>query len=182
MLLKICRILLVHIAVRALQYLNNLVVHNDAASGIYYHSGIFSKRIGGPNSQQVNFIHFHAAIPTRFYPEAIDRNIDPELHELSYSLNFDQTSQKWVFIRREDFYVDDDISLGGKEQILSESVVNFELEFLEQNVRVANSSELKSNWVQEWDSQENKCDSTSNGQTPCLPLAIRLKMSLLSVA
>ncbi|MBF0288424.1 MAG: prepilin-type N-terminal cleavage/methylation domain-containing protein [SAR324 cluster bacterium] len=165
---------------RSVQYMENLVVHNNPGSdGPYFHSGIVSERSPGPDNSQLNSIHFHTAIPTRFFPEAIALNKDPELHEVGYTLEFNSFEEKWIFKRREDFYVDDDMLAGGKEQTLSESVVQFELEFLEQNILEADSSELQEVWVNEWDSLENNCSTLSKqASTPCLPLAIRLTMSL----
>ncbi len=165
---------------QSVQYLANYVTQNSDNN--YYHSGIFSKRIPGPESQRVNFIHFHAAIPTRFFPKALELQKDPELHELSYFLEFDQTEQAWAFKRREDFYIDSDISEGGREQLLSTAVTFFELEFLEQSIRATDSNELQDVWVPEWDSQENQCRVTSraSGNTPCLPLAIRVTLHLKS--
>ncbi len=165
---------------RAAQYLEKLVVHNNPDNDEpYYHSGIFSERSPGPENTQLSSIHFHTAIPTRFFPEAIAQAKDPELHEVGYALEYDSFEEKWLFKRREDFYVDDDMMEGGKEQLLSESVVQFELEFLEQNILAADSSELQEIWVDEWDSLENKCSTfAKQASTPCLPLAIRLTMSL----
>ncbi len=163
---------------QAVQYLDRLVAHNDAEEGKYYHTGIFSKRIAGPAEKPVNFIRFHTAIPTRFFPRAIELKKDPQLHEVEYYLHFDAFAQKWLFKRREDFYVDDDISAGGVEQTLSETVVAFDLQFMEQNILQANG-ELREVWVPEWDSREGRCSATPQPERiPCLPLAIRLTMAL----
>ena len=163
---------------QAVQFLERLIVHNHADEAEYYHTGIFSRRISGPDEKRVNFIHFHTAIPTRFFPQAIELEKDPELHEVEYYLDFDAFSQKWLFKRREDFYVDADISEGGIEQILSESVVGFDLQFMEQNILQANG-ELREVWVEEWDSREGDCTATPQpGKIPCLPLAVRLTMAL----
>lgn len=165
--------------IQAVRYLENLVILNDPDELEFYHSGIFSRRIAGPAEASVSFIQFHAAIPTRFFPEAIALQKDPELHEVEYYLDFDAVSQKWIFIRREDFYVDAEISKGGVEQTLSEAVVDFQLEFLEQNILQADSGELKEIWVEEWDSLEGDCSvAVNSAKAPCLPLAIRLTMSL----
>ena len=163
---------------QSVQYLDRLIVHNEGDYEEYYHTGIFSKRIAGPDEQPVNFIQFHTAIPTRFFLRAIELNKDPELHEVAYYLDFDTFTQKWLFKRREDFYVDEDISQGGIEQVLSESVLAFDLQFMEQNILQANG-ELREVWVEEWDSQEGDCSTTPQlGKTPCLPLALRLTMAL----
>ncbi|MBF0277623.1 MAG: prepilin-type N-terminal cleavage/methylation domain-containing protein [SAR324 cluster bacterium] len=163
---------------QAVQYLESLVVHNHPDNPEYFHTGLFSRQIEGPNNEPASFVQFHAAIPTRFFPEAIKQQKDPELHELEYYLEIEPLTQKWQFIRREDFYVDSDITEGGVEQVLSESIVKFDLEYLEQNILKSDSLELQEVWVREWDSQEGSC-SNASGSTPCLPLAIRLTMSIL---
>ncbi len=161
---------------QAVQYLNSLVVHNHPENPTYYHSGLFSQQIDGPDNKPASFIQFHSAIPTRFFPEAIKLQKDPELHELEYYLEEDTLSQKWLFVRREDFYVDADITAGGIEQTLSESVVQFNLEFLERSILKANAVELQEVWVKEWDSQEGTCNQSA--AIPCLPLTIRLTLAI----
>lgn len=168
---------------QAVEYLENWVAERE--EDIVFHSGILSKRIPGPDETPVSFVQFHTANPTRFFPEAIALQKDPKLHEVEYFLDFDPFAQTWLFIRREDFYVDDDISAGGLEQTLSESVVDFQMEFLEQTILEADSGELQEVWLEEWDSLESECiekgEDTSSQESSaprCLPLAIRLTLSL----
>lgn len=168
---------------QAVEYLGHWAAERD--EDIVYHSGILSKRIPGPDETPVSFVQFHTASPTRFFPEAIALQKDPELHEVEYFLKFDPFAQTWLFIRREDFYVDDDISEGGLEQTLSESVVDFQMEFLEQTILEADSGEIQEVWLEEWDSLESDCveedkdiSTPENPAPPCLPLAIRLTLSL----
>ena len=169
---------------QAVQYLEKWVALNDETSGgEFYHSGILSRLVPGPDETLVSFIRFHTARPTRFFPEMIALQKDPELHEVEYSLRFDAFAQAWLFVRREDFYVDGNLSEGGVEQTLSQSVVGFRVEFLAQMVLAADSGALQEVWVEEWDSLEENCllpneDLKDSSQTRCLPLALRLTLSL----
>lgn len=163
---------------QAIQYLNHFTADNDAAQGVYRHSGVLSKRGRGPDEEQVNSIHFHAAVPLRFPSQPLEEGSDPELHEVSYFLDFDGTSDRWLFKRREDFYVDDDITSGGTSMVLSEFVTDFKLEFIESIVLGAGGVSRDSEPKKEWDSAEGKCDAAEGNTTPCLPLVIKLTMTL----
>jgi len=143
-------------------------------------------------NRKINTIHFHTATPSRFFPEA--KNRDPNLHEVGYALEKDRETDKWLFKRREDFYVNNDLTQGGREHVLSETVTTFELEFLEQEIKLSNGG-FKETWVKKWDSLEPQkpvqlqknieCRPPSNKtleKPPCLPIALRLKMALTDSA
>ena len=71
--------------------------------------------------EEVSQIYFHSAVKSRFYPNEKER--DPELHEVSYTLTENPDTKVWQFIRREDFYLDGNIREGGKSYVLSEAVL-----------------------------------------------------------
>ena len=160
------------------QYLTNFVALNDKQEK--YETGIVSQRFDGPNSKRASAIHFHTAGATRFFFKAIELKQDPELHEVGYWLIRDPMKNKWIFQRREDFYIDSKITEGGKLQTLSSRITLFQLQFLSQNSKESETGEIQEVWVDEWNSQEEKC--SRSGQTPCLPLAIRLIMGMTSEA
>ena len=68
--------------------------------------------------EEVTSIDFHTSIKSRFFPEENSR--DPELHEVSYSLQENPDTKTWEFIRREDFYIAKNLRDGGKNHVLSE--------------------------------------------------------------
>ena len=80
-------------------------------------------------------------------------------------------------MRREDFYIDNNIKEGGKTQIISRSVINFDLEFLESETALAGGGFIEK-WTKVWNSEENKCNNSSIKENFCLPRALKLNMSL----
>ena len=126
--------------------------------------------------EEVSSIYFHTAIKSRFYPEEKER--DPELHEVAYTLDENPDTKTWEFIRREDFYLDGNLREGGKSYVLSEAVTKFELELLESETELA-GGESRENWTKEWNSDERECHKLSIAQNFCLPRAIRLTMALM---
>ena len=104
--------------------------------------------------EEVTSIYFHTVIKTRFYPEEKER--DPELHEVAYSLEENQNTKTWEFVRREDFYLDGNLREGGKSYILSEAVTKFEIELLESETALAGGG-FKEEWTTEWNSDEKNC-------------------------
>ncbi|MGK5091434.1 prepilin-type N-terminal cleavage/methylation domain-containing protein [Deltaproteobacteria bacterium TL4] len=169
---------------QAIRFLDKLIARNGLEGDTtVFQSGLISNRVTGPEGQEMSYIHFHSALPSRFYPEA--KTQDPNLHEVGYLLEFDTTEKKWLFLRREDFFVDEDMIEGGRRHTLSEHVNGFLLEFLEQNIKTS-TGETKEVWVNEWDSKDAKkglCRlpsdrKTTSGKDPCLPVAIRLTMQL----
>ena len=126
-------------------------------------------------NKEFSIINFHSAIKSRFYPEK--KESDPEIHEIGYSLEEDPNSKSWNFLRREDFYIDKNIKEGGVTQIISRSVINFDLEFLESETEMAGGGFFEK-WTKKWNSEENKCNDTSINGIICLPRAIKLTMAL----
>lgn len=163
---------------QAAQYLTNLVSLNDPDESIFYQSGIIAKRRSGPNDEEAHYIDLHTAIPTRFSPQAIIDDVDPELHEVGYFLEYEANLDQWFFKRREDFYIDNDMTSGGKTQILSENVVEFKLRFMSALTQKADGT-MSQTWTDDWDSDEGGCGDPKNpNASACLPVVLTLTMSL----
>jgi len=144
-------------------------------------TGLIVERIlGSGNTEkgeigEFSIINFHAAIKSRFYPEK--KESDPGIHEVGYSLEENPNSKSWNFMRREDFYIDNNIKEGGTTQILSRSVINFDLELLESETALAGGGFFEK-WTKKWDSEENKCNNPSIKENFCLPRSIKLTIAL----
>ena len=158
---------------QSLQYLENFVKEKDSAS----ETGLIAKMVLGPQSSEVSQVDFHAAVPSRFFRdiESVREGMDPGLHEIGYRLELDTARDVWQFKRREDFYIDGDLLEGGREQILSESVVKFIVSFrIETETAAGFLEESFEDYV--WDTDERTC--FENKSNRCLPDAIQLSMSL----
>ena len=144
-------------------------------------TGLIAERKLGPENtesekiEEVSIIFFHTAIKSLFYPDEKDN--DPELHEVSYSLEENPDTKIWEFIRREDFYIDENIREGGISYVISEAVTNFELDLLESETALA-SGGYKENWTKVWNSEEGKCVDRMVVENFCLPRAVKLTMAL----
>ena len=125
--------------------------------------------------EEVTVIDFHTSIKSRFFPEENSR--DPELHEVGYLMQENPDTKTWEFVRREDFYIDNNLREGGKNHVLSEEVTKFELEFLESETALAEGG-FREKWTKVWDSDERLCDDLKVKENFCLPRAIRLTMAL----
>ena len=86
-------------------------------------------------------------------------------------------TKTWDFIRREDFYIDNNLREGGKNHVLSEEVTKFELEFLESETVLAEGG-FREKWTKVWDSEERLCHDSKVKEKFCLPRAVRLTMAL----
>ena len=142
-------------------------------------TGLISKQMRGPEDSEVSTISFHAAVPSRFFRDVdvVQQGMDPHLHEIGYALVQHQTENRWQFVRREDFYLDENLEEPrpeGRSQVLSEEVTSFSVEFLSQEIRRAGGA-VEENWESSWNSQEVQCVKDKSG---CLPRAIRLKMKI----
>ena len=144
-------------------------------------TGMIAVRNLGPENpdtgqiEEVTRIDFHTAIKSRFFPEENYR--DPELHEVSYSMQENPDTKTWEFIRREDFYIDKNLREGGKYNVLSEDVTKFELEFLESETALAGGG-FREKWTTVWNSDERLCSDLKVRENFCLPRAIRLTIAL----
>ena len=104
---------------------------------------------------------------------------DPGLHEVGYLIQKNPDTKKWDFIRREDFYIDNNLREGGKNHVLSEEVTKFELEFLESETALAEGG-FREKWTKVWDSDERVCHDLKVKENFCLPRAFRLTMALMA--
>jgi len=146
-------------------------------------SGLIAETKLGPENtdtgelEEVSSLYFHTAVKSRFYPE--EKEQDPELHEVSYTMQENLDTKTWEFNRREDFYLDGNIREGGKSYVLSEAVTRFELLLLESETALAGGG-FQEKWSREWNSDEENCIGTSPlfGEPFCLPRAVKLTMAL----
>ena len=147
-------------------------------------SGLIAEsKLGPENSEtgeleEVSSIYFHTAVKSRFYPE--EKEQDPELHEVSYTMQENLDTKVWEFIRREDFFLDNNLKEGGKSYVLSEAVTMFELQLLESETALAGGG-YKEKWTRVWNSDESAeggCGDLGIAQNFCLPRAVKLTMSL----
>jgi len=76
-------------------------------------------------------IHLHVNRPARFF-RGLPLEKDPEIHEVSYYL--EEADDRYQFKRREQFYIDSDITDGDDSisHALSENVVSFDLKYYTQ--------------------------------------------------
>ena len=141
------------------RYLKHFV-ESDQSETQQRETGLIADRNLGPENpdkgqiEEVTSIDFHTSIKSRFFPEENSR--DPELHEVGYSLQDNPDTKTWEFIRREDFYIDNNLREGGKYHVLSEEVTMFELEFLESETALAEGG-FSEKWTKVWDSDERLC-------------------------
>ncbi|MBF0238133.1 MAG: type II secretion system protein [SAR324 cluster bacterium] len=165
---------------QSVQFLEQFTTFNNPSETVYQ-TGIISKRDTRNEYGENSSIHFHAAIPTRFFPEYLPK--DPQLHEVGYFLQLEPETGAWSFKRREDFYIDDNLTEGGREHELSRKIIEFQLEFLEKRLALADGS-IKEQWVNEWNSKEDSKQSCrppsikESKADPCLPVALKLTMAL----
>ena len=110
---------------------------DDRKSGIY---GLDEMR-GDKESDQ---LHMHVNNRSKFY-RSLPFEFDPEIHEVSYTLEEADDGEKILFKRREEFYLDDDISQGERSVIhtLSNHVLAFDIKYYK-------GSETET--LEEWDS------------------------------
>ena len=84
------------------------------------------------NIDGVEYSHFdtHVAQPAKFF-RGIAPEADPGLHEVGYRVEPDDENEaNLLLLRREDFYLDDDIEEGGISFVMAEGVQKFLLELL----------------------------------------------------
>ena len=166
---------------QAVQYLPRLVALNDSQTPgsltTSFETGLIVRLAEGPEGPESSSeLHFHAARKARFFPEW--RAQDPQLHEIGYRLLLNQETQRWGFWRREDFYVDETLTEGGRDYLLTDRVVLFRVELLEQEIQLADGG-TQENWVQEWDSTEGACERNGEENNSfCLPRALRLTLAV----
>ena len=128
-------------------------------SGIY---GI-SEEIGELNRDR---IHMHVGRLSRFH-RSVPFNKDPAVHEVSYYLEESEQGQ-WQLKRREEFYIDPDITDGDESIVhtISDHVLSLDVKYYQ-----GNSQET----LDEWDST----DIDKQGKQP-LPSGVNVTMELVN--
>lgn len=103
-------------------------------------------------------LHMHVNNRSRFQ-RFLAADADPEIHEVSYFLETTNAGEGVRFKRREEFYIDDDISTGDRSitHTLSDHVVGF-------NVQYFRSGEDEP--LNEWDSSDYKESKKSADRLP----------------
>ncbi|MCH7479308.1 MAG: hypothetical protein IIA14_14560 [SAR324 cluster bacterium] len=109
----------------------------------------------------------HVAQPAKFF-RGVAPEADPGLHEVGYRVEPDDENEtNLLLLRREDFYLDDDIEEGGISFVMAEGVQKFLLELLPAN-RGATGQEPP--WETRWDSSQLPKNQR-------MPLAFRLTLA-----
>ncbi len=113
-----------------------------------------------------DIIHMHVARPAKFH-RGLPFGKDPEIHEVSYYLE-ETADGSPSFKRREEFYVDDDITDGERSVIytLSENMISFNIKYY-----AGNNSES----VDEWDS---KLYEETKDKNMKIPSGVEITMEL----
>ena len=93
-----------------------------------FQSGIIGKNnsLGGFD---LDSIHLHVSAPSKFF-RGLGRNQDPSLHEVSWYVEEGEDGQNHL-IRREEYYLDDDMTAGTRSQghSLVQGVTNFDIKY-----------------------------------------------------
>ena len=133
--------------------------------GTQFRTGIIAEQ-HFEGTKQFTHISFHTARPARFY-RGIDDADDPDLHEVGYYVQPSEDRKDLVLIRREDFYIDDNIDDGGQTVQLADHITNFQVQFLAQG---ADLNADPPPWQDAW-------DSTRQPENARMPLAIKLTIA-----
>ena len=140
-------------------------------------SGLDVRQQLGPNNEDSSILAMHATAPAKFYNlDSEDSVSDPGLHEIGYFLEYDAGEQIWKFMRREDFYLDDEFTEGGKRQVLSRRVRKFIVELRVAEKEAAFGGGFTDLWESVWPAQTHDC--VTNKNVGCLPLAVKLTMGI----
>lgn len=159
----------------SVQYLKNYVA--AAPAGSARQSGLIATtRFTG--SSDFSALDFHTAVRSRQNRQAPEGS-DPMLHEVGYSVREDLVTHALQLVRREDFYIDDQMQLGGVTAVLASGIEVFKVECL---VPAAAAGQVQEQWTQTWDSNM-QTDAQTGTQTGTqtvvrLPAAIRITLGI----
>ncbi|MBU2512980.1 type II secretion system GspH family protein [bacterium] len=130
-------------------------------SGVY---GIDEK--SGENDADKLYLHVNN---TSRFQRSLNFEADPEIHEVGYLLEEDE-NQRYLFKRREEFYIDPDITEGERSitHTLSQNLISF-------NVQYYKGTEEEP--LDEWDA--SKFEQTKNSEDK-LPTGILVSLTLKS--
>ena len=143
---------------QAAQYFTNFAEQNEGKSGIK----AVMDRI---DKNEFTNIQFHSATFTRFYRK-VPREADPHMHEIAYWVELGEDRKTLKFIRREDFFLDDDMEEGGVKVVLAEGLESFKVEFLPPG----SAGKVQERWETDWDSSQG----TSLER---MPVALRITLA-----
>jgi len=164
-----------------IKYLKNFP-ESEKGELITRETGLIAERIIVPENREkmgikeFSIINFHSATNSLFYPNK--KESDPKIHEIGYMLEKDPNTKAWKFLRREDFYLDNNLKRGGETQVISESVTKFNIELLESETELAGGG-FSEKWIYTWNSKEIECSNTNIEGIFCLPRAVKLTMSII---
>jgi prepilin-type N-terminal cleavage/methylation domain-containing protein len=113
-------------------------------------------------------ISFHAAMPARQHRQRPESG-DPLLHEVGYQVQEDRAAGSLVLVRREDYYLNDDLENGGVTSVLARDVEEFKVECLLPPQAPGQTLEV---WSTDWDSGKQAPDAR-------LPRAMRVTLGQL---
>jgi hypothetical protein len=146
------------------QYLQGYV-NATPTGGVKRASGmILSKAFAGRADYAA--VDFHAAVRSR-QNRQLDA-ADPGLHEIGYSVKEDFQTHALQLLRREDFYLDDQIQLGGVSTPLANGIEVFKIECLLPASAPGQTQEV---WAEEW-------NSTTQPKDAELPSALRITLGI----
>lgn len=160
----------------SVQYLKNYVQASPAAAAASSGIGsapaaprqsglIATTRFSG--SSDFSAVDFHAAVRSRQNRQAPEGS-DPMLHEVGYSVREDVTTHALQLVRREDYYIDDQMQVGGVTAVLASGIEAFWVECLQ---TAAAPGQTQETWSKEW-------NSNTQPDTARLPGAIRITLGL----
>lgn len=114
-------------------------------------------------------VRFHAEMQARFYPQ-VEAERDPNMHEVAYRVQpSEEDRDRLVLVRREDFYLDDDMDEGGVTIVLVEDIHAFLVEFLPLARR---TRETEDDWQGEWETADRPREDP-------MPMAVRVTVGFL---
>ena len=155
-----------------LRLLLNMVA-SDLQAAQYLQEAVKLGRASGFNAETQQLegadfttVHLHAALPARFHSD-VPAAKDPLVHELGYLVRLAERGEGegLVLVRREDFYVDEDLTEGGVSVVVIDRITNFKVEFLEPPDSKTSTDE---SWELAWDSADK----------PKYPLPVALRITL----
>lgn len=137
---------------------------DDRKSGIY---GINEAR----GEKDSDTIHLHVNRSSRFY-RSIEYKNDPMIHEVSYFLS-EREDNSLCFQRREEFYIDADITDGERSitHTLSNNVVSFNIQYFRIN---------QQDPMDEWDSSSSENQlNVKNPEEIRIPAGVQVTLELM---
>jgi type II secretion system protein J len=154
--------LLLRIVADDLQSAQWLARYREQGEGLK--TGIIAS-IHREGSAEFSTLSFHAAQPARFHRRNVLER-DPGLHEVGYQVRWEEDGERLELVRREDYYLDDDLEEGGLTVVLVTDIESFLVEFLPPD---ADPNAAEEPWQDRWDSNEQQDNAR-------MPKSIRLTL------